>query len=504
MELTGILFLVVVLVAFIVFIFGLVKGFSGWGVFYTITLSFLFLFSLGFLYASAIVAQRRVGWVRIDYLAKKKIADLEKQVTRLKFGDPNQTSSDLNSLLGLANELSRVALERGSVWRNAEFVDGGKQLDTIKLKLSPKEAAPDLPADVPAPKADASVNGDLPSETLVYAFGEGVGPDSRIVPTFYLGEYFVAESQGGTATLRPVSPLLPVQVKAIASGQYPRWTVFKNMPIDSHVAYAETGSKRTNEAEFGRMDRKVLAELLQISEDLLDRDPAQLTAEEARQRRLLNSYVLDGGRAPENEAPENIWNRVEFLVEHTIEVDVDEKGGRKATDGGYFDFSGRAIDARLKRKDGEGKVKFNKGQQALFAFKPSKELIDQNVVKLIEPVFVRRINDYTFGFKETRDQITDAIQDAAMIQREIDQTKTTNDRVQQQVVFRQTERQLLDKDQAQYEKELGVIKAEVGRFEQLIKDTNAELSRLYRATQQNYERLVQMQQAIYRSATSSP
>jgi hypothetical protein len=503
MELTGILFLVVILVAFILFVFGLVKGFPGWGVWYTITLSFLFLFSLGFLFASAVVAQRRIGWVRIEFLAKKKLASLEKEVQQLKFGSRDQTTSDLNSLLGLASELSRIAIERGSVWRNTEYIDSGKKLDTIKLKLSPPVPNPTLPPDVPVDKPEAVVNGDLPVETLVYAFGEGAGSDSTIVPKFYLGEYFVAESQGGTATLRPVAPLLPVQVQAITSGEYPRWTIFKNMPIDSHVVFAEVGSKQTNEAEFGHMDRKVLAELLQIPEELLDRDPSQLNADEARQRRLLNSYVLDGGRAPENEAPENVWNRVEFLVDHTIEVDANEEKGRKATDGGYFDFSGRAVDARLKQKDGEGKVNFKKGQQAIFASAPSKQLIDDKVVKLIEPIFVRRINDYTFGFKEIRDRITQTIQDTELIQREIDKTKATTDRVQQQVVFRQSERQLLDKDRTQYEKELAVIKAEVGRIDQLVKDTSSELSRLYRQTLQSYERLIQTQKALYSAATGS-
>jgi hypothetical protein len=47
MELTGILFLVVVLVIFILFIVAAVKSFAGWGVWYTVVLVFLFLSSLG-------------------------------------------------------------------------------------------------------------------------------------------------------------------------------------------------------------------------------------------------------------------------------------------------------------------------------------------------------------------------------------------------------------------------------------------------------------------------
>jgi hypothetical protein len=499
MGLTGILFLVVLLIASSLFVFALVKGFGGWGVFYTITFVFLFLSTLGFLYATASVADRRTKWIKLHDQAKEKVARLEREVAILKFGNINQPSSDASSLLGAANELSRASKERGRVWRNAKLTSDPRKTDTVKLTLAPPESAPDVPADVNAPAATAINVGNLPVEALVYAFGEGAGPDGRIIPKTYLGEFFVAESQGGTATLRPVAPLLPTQTKAIASQEGENWTVFELMPLDSHVAFSEVGSKRSDEAEFGRMDRKVLAELLKINEELLDRDPATLNAEEAHARRLLASYVLDGGRAPENEAPENVWYRIEFLAEHTEIVDVVGDSGN-AVDGGYFSDDGRAIDSRLKRADGNGEVKFFKGQRALFASKPAKALIDRDVAKLIEPVFVRRINDYTLGFKETRDRLTDAAQDALMFQREINQTKATNARVQQQVGFRQTERQLLDNDLAQYKKELEVITAESARLDQAVQESKSELSRLYRATQQHYERLIRTQQALYQAA----
>jgi hypothetical protein len=491
MELTGILFLVVVLVIFILFIVAAVKSFAGWGVWYTVVLVFLFLSSLGFLYAAAGVADRRIRWVRIHDQLREQLGELREQAELLKFGDINQTKPSLDNLLGLANELSRNTLERGRVWRNANLTDF--KPDSVKLSLAPKPPAAEVPADVPAPPA-AEVNGDLPVEALVYAFGEAeVG--GKVVPKVYLGEYFVAESQGGTATLRPVAALLPGQLQAIKSGLASNWTVFELMPLDSHDAYAEPLSERNADELFGRMDPQVLSDLFQIPLDLLDRDPSQLTPEESLKYRLLRAYVLDGSRAPENEAQENVWLRVEFLAEHTVDVD-DTKSERKATDGGYFDFSGRAVDSRLKRKDGKGEVVFAKGQQAVIAAKPAKALIDQNIAKLIDPIFVRPIHDYTLGFKEKREQISQAEQDVAMVTRAIDQTKATNARLQEQVVFRQAERQLLDKDKGQYDKELAVINQEANRVAQAVQDMKTELSRLYRVSQQHYERLVRTQQAL--------
>jgi hypothetical protein len=498
MELSGILFLVVVLVLFILFVFGLVKAYAGWGIFYTLTLILLFLSTLGFLYASACVADRRIRWVRIHDQMKKKLADLEVEANKLKFGNINDPTTSLDSLLGLANELNRTTLERGRVWRNAAL--GEAKPNSISLTLSAEPATNiENPAGDAAAAPAPAVNGELPAEAIVYGFAEASAQDGRIIPKTYLGEFFVAESQGGKVTLTPISPLLKPQADAIKSGAAATWTLFEIMPLDSHVAFAEPGSKRTNEQEFGRMDRQVLADLFQIPVDLLDRDPSQLSPEENLRYQILRSYVLDGGRAPENEPPENVWSRVEFLVEHKVDVD-DLKSERKATDGGYFDFSGRAVDARLKRQDGKGEVTFLKGQQALIASKPAKTLVDDNIAKLIEPIFVRPINDYALAFKEKRDQITQLGQDIATVNREIKTAENTNSRLQGQVVFRQNERTLLDADYGQYQKEQTVIRDEVSRLTKAVQDSKAELSRLYQLALQHYERLVTTQRAIYQAA----
>ncbi len=126
------------------------------------------------------------------------------------------------------------------------------------------------------------------------------------------------------------------------------------------------------------MDRKVLSELLQIPLELLDRDPSQLSPTEARQAKMLRSYVEDGGRARENEDPENVWYRIEFLKDYTDVV--DSKDTRMASEGGYFDTSGRAVDPRLRRSEGKdaetaGQVTFQKGQQILFIKSVADQLI---------------------------------------------------------------------------------------------------------------------------------
>ncbi len=368
MELTGIIFLVLALLGLSLFIYFLVKGFSSWGVWYTIILVFVFLSAFTFVVATAGVASRRIAWIRAHDLLKLEAEKNQLEAELLKYGEMNRPSSDLNSLLPLVNEVSRLTVDRGRVWRSASLVDF--KPDSVKLKMAavqapaPNAAGPN-PAAAAAAQAKPIVAGELPAELLVYAFGEGAGPDGRIMPRIYLGEYFVAESQGGNATLRPINELLPQQMAAINGGQASTWTVYELMPLDSHEAFAAVGSKKSNDAIFGRMDPQAIADLLGIPLAVYERyeaDPSQVKdPKEVRQARLLRSYIRDGGRASETEAPENVWNRIEFLKEYVVEVDSKEQ--RNASDGGYFDSSGRTVDGRFKRPDEKGSVTYAKANK---------------------------------------------------------------------------------------------------------------------------------------------
>jgi len=500
MELTGILFLVLVVLVLALFIFFAVKAFSGWGILYTVTLSFLLIFTIVFLFLSANVAQRRLAWVQVHDKLKKESIELAAQAELLKYGEMNRPTSDLNSLLPLVNELSRLTVDRGRVWRGGQVTEF--KPDTVRLTMT---AAPPAVAAIPAagaaPVAPPIGNGDLPPELLVYAFGESQGSDGRRMASVYLGEFFVGESQGGNAVLRPLQPLLPQQLAAANSGQFATWSLFELMPLDSHDAFAVVGSKRSNDAEFGRMDPQALSQLFGIPLELVDgfeKDPSSFKdGPELRKAKLLRAYILDGSRASESESADNVWLRIEFLKEHSI--DVDSKEERNASDGGYFDSSGRTVDARLKRPDDKGAVQFVVGQQVVFAKKPAEELIASGTAKLIEPIFVRAINDYIIGFREARSRQIRAMQDAELVRREIAQGEATNKLGQEQILVRQSERQLLDSDLAQYLKELAVIQSEATRLDKAVADVKSELSRLYRSSQEQYERLVKKQKSLVKA-----
>ncbi len=493
MELSSILFLVLVFVAFILMIFFVVKGFSSLGVVHSILMVLLFLFSLTFMFLSAIVHQRRVDEVhRFDRLEKQNKLLLAQQ-TQIKFGDLTAPKADNSTLLPLLSELGRLNLARGRAWRGASAQSYANGLATISL--APAAPPVNIPAGAPTVPGLAAVAPDsLSPELVVYAFGEGPSIDGRIVPQFYLGEFFVAESQGGTAKLRPTISLTPSQEQALQNNQFPRWSIYELMPLDSHVAFAEPDSKPSESEIYGRMAPETISRLLNMPLSVLEKSPAEMTAEEAYNASVLQSYLLDGQRAPEGTLPEAIWLRIKFVQEHTVAVDSEEV--RNALEGGYFDISGRTVDARLKRGKDQSSIQFKAGSQIVYAREPAEDLIKAGVAQLIEPIYVRPLNDYAYLFKQTQLRINKATQDIELTQREIARTTQTESVGREQIVAKQAERKMLNEDLTQLENELAVVKSESESLDQQVSTVKAELSALFQRSQELYRRLVRTQQAF--------
>jgi hypothetical protein len=266
------------------------------------------------------------------------------------------------------------------------------------------------------------------------------------------------------------------------------------MPLDSHSAFAAEGSKEDENAVFGRMDRDALSRLLGIDPSLADAEPTTLNVRDAIKARVLQSYLNDGGRPPEGTPSDQVAIRVQFLKDHTIEVDAQEQ--RNATEGGFFDLSGRSVDARLKRGEDGAKVPFKTGDLMVFDSSTAEDLIKQGIAKSIAPVFVRALNDYEYAFREVRRQITSALQDARLIERELAEMQKSQGVAEAQVRMRQQERIKLDKDLAQYKKELDVITEESERLEKVLVATRKELSDMFQQIQTMRDQIVANQRSL--------
>lgn len=501
MDLMGILVWLAVLVSLVVFIVMLVKSNQNWGALHTTLLVFLFLQAWCFVFFAAGVASRRNGYMEAydKLLTKSEAKLLAEELAR--DGDRVNPIPDLNAYVPITNELNRLLVERGRVWRGASVVQLAPNEVSLQLSAGVAGAPAVPPAGVPAAPAEGGAKPDQPAgasnaglaaESIVQVFGERT--DERgTTPVVYLGEFVVTAADGSAIKLKPTATLTPEQNAAIAGGSFPTWSIYELMPLDSHTAFAVLGSKEEDDSIFGRMDKTELAQLLGIDPSLADAEPTALNLRDAIKARVLQSYLNDGGRPPEGTPAEQIYTRVEFLKDHTIEVDAQEQ--RTATEGGFYDLSGRSVDARLKRGEEGAKVSFKTGNVIVMDSTSAEDLVKQGIVKSLAPVFVRRLNDYEYGFREVRRQITAALQDAKLIERELAEMQKSQGIADAQVRMRQQERAKLDKDFAQYSKENEVITAEANRLDQELTATRNELSSMFQQIQSLRDQIVANQRA---------
>jgi hypothetical protein len=495
MDLMGILVWLAFLISLVLFIVMLVKSNKNWGALHTTLLVFLFLEAWCLLFFSAGVSSRRNGFMKAyDRLLEKSEAKLVAE-DRARYGDRISVIPDMNAYVPITNELNRLLVERGRVWRNASV----SQLAANEVSLQLMAGVAGIPAPAPgaagaegAPPAAAQANVGLAQESVVHAFGERT--DERgTVPVVYLGEFVVSAADGPAIKLKPTGSLTSEQTAAVASGSFPTWSIYELMPLDSHAAFAAAGSQEDENAIFGRMDREEVAQLLGIDPALADAEPSSLNVRDAIKARVLQAYLNDGGRPPEGTPPDQIYVRIEFLKDHAIEVDAQEQ--RAATDGGFYDISGRSVDARLKRGEEGAKVSFKAGEVIVLDSISADELIKQGTAKQVAPVFVRTLNDYEYAFREVRRQITAATQDAKLIERELAEMLKSQGIADSQIRMRQQERIKLDKDFAQYSKENEVITAEVARLDQELVATRTELSNMFQKIQTLRDQIVASQRA---------
>ncbi len=205
---------------------------------------------------------------------------------------------------------------------------------------------------------------------------------------------------------------------------------------------------------------------------------------------------MDGQVAPENSPPGTIWVEVEFTKEHSIDVDSDQN--RPSTEGGFFDIEGRTVDQRLKRGVDNGIVKFKPGDKRIFLKEAADRLTlggnnGEPVAKAVRNIFVRPLNNYEYGFRTTRQRIAEMTQQIELIRRENEIIQRTTAKGQEQLTAKQVERQKLDKDLAQVEKEKAVAFQEVERLESDLASLNTAMKDLYRSLRSKYEATIAAQ-----------
>jgi hypothetical protein len=490
----------VILLSLIAFIVFLVKGFKGWGVWMTIGFVVLFLECWAFIVFSAGVNAKRIAAVKSHDTLYNDLKKLTVQRDEELFGKAFDPAPDMQRFVPLSNELHRLILERGRTWRGARVTAATPASATVvfptELANNPPDApAPEAAAAVPAP---AAVPGQelIAPNSIVHVFGE----NEQMIPRVYLGEYKVTTVANALVTIVPTSPLSQAQLGAL--NQSPTWAIYEMMPLDSHNAFAKAGAQPTKEEIFGNMDPEELSKLLQIPEELAKREPNTLDIKLGIKARVLQSYLDDGKQAREGTPLESSVYEVTFLKDYTEVVDSTDK--RKATEGGYFDTSGRSVDARLMREEGVEAFTFKEGDEYRLDGLKAKELEKEGVVKLGAQIYVRPLNDYEFSFRDLRRLTLAAMQNAILVNREIEVVNRT-EKISREELIKGEEngrRYLLDK--GMYDKEMAVIQSEQERLQNEVNAKKAELSQLYAKLVEYHAKLVSSQAGFSKPINGTP
>jgi hypothetical protein len=161
MDLMGIIVWLAVLVSLGLFIWMLVKSLKGWGALHTTLLTLLFLEVWCFLFFTAGVASRRNGFVKAYEKLKAVVEKREVELDRARMGDKIDPKTDYSSFIPLTNELNRLLVERGRVWRGATVTGIGQNEASLQLgfggMVAGNPAAPAVVDPAAAPAAAAPV-----------------------------------------------------------------------------------------------------------------------------------------------------------------------------------------------------------------------------------------------------------------------------------------------------------------------------------------------------------
>ncbi len=307
----------------------------------------------------------------------------------------------------LKGRVRQLTADRGRVWRGEEFLQAAGGTFDLQMPTVIGEDG----AAAAGPNSDS-----LPQGLVVYAFGEEitqVDDQQYALPKTFLGEFNVNTSQNGQISLSPLRQLGQQAQNAANAGT---WTLYELMPLDSHKAFAAPGSSSTEEEIFGHMEEETLADLF-----------ADLA--EPMRSEVVNRYLNDGKQATAATPQSNLW--IQIQLKEAIEEDVDSSEVANATERGYFDLTGRAIDGRIKHGKGEegptiSLTPDNTRGKLIVLKEEAVEKHDATTFDEAQQINVRPLNDYEKMFnefairdKELDEQIATADRDASEISKAI-------------------------------------------------------------------------------------
>jgi hypothetical protein len=142
-----------------------------------------------------------------------------------------------------------------------------------------------------------------------------------------------------------------------------------------------------------------------------------------------------------------------------------------------------------------GKADFKPGDVAVFPQEDGNRLLQEKtpdgkpICELIEPVYVRSLNNYAFLFRDNFFRQYRVMTDIARISRDINEIKKTQQHMNEQLVVANSEQGKLNADLEKTNHEKTKIAEYLVRLQSALDEHKARLSLLYRANLQLEEEL---------------
>ena len=271
-------------------------------------------------------------------------------------------------------------------------------------------------------------------------------------PGHLCGPLIVSAVAENGITLKPIRALDNKQLAIIDSGG--SWTLYEVLPVDDHST------------------------LSGMTEESLQTLMAPLAADVAQEKLAasIQDFVRDGTPAQADDPPERVGVLVKFLVDHSIQVDIEAEAA--ADDDRTFDVRGRAIPPSLRQGF---PTDFKAGDTALFDSATANQLVQDGKCELVnEPSrYVRALRNYGLIFRNEHDAIAD-------VQADINRTTAENgtliasaEQVRQQITYRGEEKRKLGEDLDNFERDRKTVAAYRDDLRSRREAQLEELARLY-------------------------
>ncbi len=434
---------------------------------------------------AAMTIKTRKAWMTKVQTLEADVKKLENNVAVLQRGEPNDYKNVKDSIYARTEELSRLILDRGRVWRNC--TPGGVQGGTVTLQMAaiaaPPPAVVPMPMPMPVPVVDPAAPVDpaaaaqpppvvapmpvavdplapaaagahnISEKLILYAFQEVDSGQGYKSPQFYLGEFYVTAVTQGSVTLAPTLQLSPEQQQVVNAGNA-TWMLFETCPIDTHEIFAG-------------LDAAAIGQFIPIADTGLSQEDYAA---------LINTYVQDGQRAADNTPPDNLWAEVKFKKTHKEEVDLATPND--AADLIPFDNTGLAQPKRLQRKETDI-TEFEPGDTAVLPKEKADELVAAGIAEMIQPIYRRKIIDYAARFRSIHRRTLEINLNKAEITRDIATLKAGIAKAEEQITLETEHKRQLDGDLSKvtFERD-GVARYGSSLFGKLTQ-VNADIRNLY-------------------------